>query len=81
MSSKNRTARDKRWSKLTGLSDSQIFWIAQDAALGYKDGRYSSGFEAGAAHSSVLPEGAMSKDHRIRAWGDYLIDFGEDCTL
>ena len=70
-------ARDARWAKLTGLTVAQIAPLARDASLKYDNGcgEYSSGFGAGVAHSSHLPEG--SDDRRLRSWGDYLIDTGE----
>lgn len=69
--------RTRRWEALTGQDTALVHYAALDAAKGYADGRYSSGYEAGQHHDSMLPDGSASTDQRVRAWGDYLIDLGD----
>lgn len=69
-------ARTERWMKITGLTLTEISGLAREAACAYDEGRtgWGSGFGVGNECSHYLP--LHASDHRIRAWGDFLIDHG-----
>lgn len=74
--------RINSWLRKTGVSRFELEEAARRAAKGYNGGEptsslYSSGYQAGETESHLLPDGSRSSDRRIRAFGDFLIDFGE----